>query len=64
MFSECSSLKKLNILNFSIKSYKSIGELFSGFSAIEIICSPELKMKIRKKCPNLLINQNIFIIKK
>ena len=47
MFDDCSSLKKLNILNFVIND-ENINHMFHNCSLLkEIICSDELKKKIR-----------------
>ena len=45
MFSNCSSLKELNLSNFEIKKDTKMTDIFRG-------CQDELKLKIRKHYKN------------
>ena len=44
-------VEKVKYLELEARNFKFIDEVFSGCSALEIICSPELKKEIRKKIP-------------
>jgi len=50
MFSECSSLKELNIKSFNINSETYLYDMFTG-------CSDELKDKITKLYSNIPIDK-------
>ena len=55
MFSNCLSLKELNISNFNINDITSVDRMFDG-------CTDELKKKIKEQNNNNMNMQKIILL--